>query len=62
MGIGDKGGVAERFSLVNDPRNEYGTLLTVARLGNVVGGRGVKYVNVSTDVSFLASFLTSVIE
>lgn len=50
LGGGDRGGVAERFSLVNDPRNEYNRLLTVERLGNVVGGGGVKYVNVSTDV------------
>ncbi|RPA97954.1 peptidase C1B, bleomycin hydrolase [Choiromyces venosus 120613-1] len=50
LGGGDRGGVAERFSLVNDPRNEYNRLLTVERLGNVVGGRGIKYINVSTDV------------
>ncbi|KAK8167842.1 peptidase C1B, bleomycin hydrolase [Phyllosticta citrichinensis] len=34
------------FSLVNDPRNSYNTLLTVSRLGNVWGGRPVTYVNV----------------
>ncbi|KAI9676471.1 MAG: hypothetical protein M1817_000628 [Caeruleum heppii] len=34
------------FSLVNDPRNPYGELLSVSRLGNVVGGQGVRYVNV----------------
>ncbi|KAK8218974.1 peptidase C1B, bleomycin hydrolase [Phyllosticta capitalensis] len=34
------------FSLVNDPRNSYNTLLTVNRLGNVWGGRPVTYVNV----------------
>ncbi|GAM89971.1 hypothetical protein ANO11243_080110 [Dothideomycetidae sp. 11243] len=34
------------FSLVNDPRNEYGSLLTVNRLGNVWGGKPVTYVNV----------------
>jgi bleomycin hydrolase len=34
------------FSLVNDPRNEYNSLLTVDRLGNIVGGRGITYVNV----------------
>ena len=39
------------FSLVNDPRNEYNTLLTVNRLGNIVGGRGITYVNV--DMSTL---------
>ncbi|KAI9840178.1 MAG: hypothetical protein M1838_004188 [Thelocarpon superellum] len=34
------------FSLVNDPRNPYGELLTVSRLGNVVGGHPIRYVNV----------------
>lgn len=38
--------VSELFSLVNDPRNKYNQLLTVERLGNVVGGRPVTYVNV----------------
>jgi bleomycin hydrolase len=33
--------VHDMFSLVNDPRNEYNTLLTVSRLGNIVGGRGI---------------------
>ena len=42
--------VHDMFSLVNDPRNEYNTLLTVDRLGNIVGGRGITYVNVSIDV------------
>jgi bleomycin hydrolase len=37
--------VHDMFSLVNDPRNEYNTLLTVNRLGNIVGGRGITYVN-----------------
>jgi bleomycin hydrolase len=37
------------FSLVNDPRNPYGQLLTVDRLGNVFGGRPVTYVNVDID-------------
>ena len=35
---------------VNAPRNEYNTLLTVSRLGNIVGGRGITYVNVTMDV------------
>lgn len=39
------------LSLVHDPRHEPGTLLTVSRLGNVVGGRGIRYVNV--DMSTL---------
>lgn len=30
---------SESFSLINDPRNEYGKLYTVDRLGNVWGGR-----------------------
>ena len=34
------------FSLVNDPRHEYSTLLTVDRLGNVYGGLPIRYVNV----------------
>ena len=34
------------FSLVNDPRNPYKSLLTVNRLGNVWGGRPITYVNV----------------
>lgn len=41
--------VNELFSLVNDPRNKYGQLLTVDRLGNVVGGRPITYVNVDMD-------------
>ena len=41
--------VNELFSLVNDPRNPYGQLLTVDRLGNVFGGRPVTYVNVDMD-------------
>ncbi|KAF2758445.1 bleomycin hydrolase [Pseudovirgaria hyperparasitica] len=35
------------FSLVNDPRNEYNTHLSVHRLGNVWEGRPINYVNVS---------------
>ncbi|KAG4026994.1 hypothetical protein MFRU_034g00530 [Monilinia fructicola] len=38
--------VHDMFSLVNDPRNEYNTLLTVNRLGNIVGGRPITYINV----------------
>lgn len=34
------------FSLVNDPRNPYISLLYVSRLGNVIGGRPTTYVNV----------------
>ncbi|KAL6715134.1 bleomycin hydrolase [Lecanora helva] len=38
--------IHELFSLVNDPRNAYGQLLSVSRLGNVVGLRGIRYINV----------------
>lgn len=41
--------VHELFSLVNDPRNAYGDLLSVSRLGNVIGMRGVRYVNVDME-------------
>ncbi|EKV06863.1 Peptidase, cysteine peptidase active site [Penicillium digitatum] len=34
------------FSLVNDPRHEFNRLLTIERLGNVVEGRPITYVNV----------------
>ncbi len=36
--------------LVNDPRNAYGQTYTVDRLGNLVGGRDVRYLNVRMDV------------
>lgn len=42
--------VHELFSLVNDPRNKYGELLTVSRLGNIYGMRGITYVNVDMTV------------
>ncbi|KAL8731143.1 MAG: hypothetical protein Q9181_004402, partial [Wetmoreana brouardii] len=38
--------IHELFSLVNDPRNNYGQHLSVSRLGNVIGMRSVRYVNV----------------
>jgi len=41
--------VSELFSLVNDPRNKYNQLMTVERLGNVIGGRPITYVNVDMD-------------
>ncbi|GAA6046938.1 hypothetical protein JCM3770_003439 [Rhodotorula araucariae] len=42
--------LASAFSLVNDPRHKYETAMTVSRLGNVWGGRPVKYVNVDVEV------------
>lgn len=38
--------VSGMVSLVNDPRNPAMRLLTVDRLGNVIGGRGTRYINV----------------
>ncbi|KAJ1335896.1 bleomycin hydrolase [Microdochium nivale] len=38
--------IASLVSLVHDPRHPPLTLMSVDRLGNVVGGRGVAYVNV----------------
>ncbi|KAJ9155624.1 hypothetical protein NKR23_g1856 [Pleurostoma richardsiae] len=38
--------IASMVSLVHDPRNHPLSLLTVDRLGNVVGGRGITYINV----------------
>ncbi|KAK4056955.1 bleomycin hydrolase [Microbotryomycetes sp. JL221] len=40
--------VSKSISLIHDPRNKHG-LYTVERLGNVVGGRPVLYVNTSID-------------
>ena len=34
--------------LVNDPRHPYGETMTVDHLGNVVGGRPIRYLNVDT--------------
>ncbi|RYP62744.1 hypothetical protein DL771_009589 [Monosporascus sp. 5C6A] len=38
--------IARHVSLVHDPRHPPLSLMTVNRLGNVVGGRGVSYINV----------------
>ena len=40
---------ADHFSLINDPRHDYGKLYTVERLGNIVGGKNIRYVNVDMD-------------
>ncbi|QBM90993.1 bleomycin hydrolase [Metschnikowia aff. pulcherrima] len=37
--------VSKRFSLINDPRNEFEKLYTVDRLNNVAGGKPIEYVN-----------------
>lgn len=41
--------ISDMVSLVHDPRNELMSLLTVDRLGNVVGGRNITYINVDMD-------------
>lgn len=41
--------IASMVSLVHDPRHEPYTPLTVSRLGNVVGGRGITYINVPME-------------
>ncbi|GAB5353525.1 hypothetical protein AAMO2058_000043200 [Amorphochlora amoebiformis] len=41
--------VNSQVSLINDPRNPYYKLYTVDRLGNVVGGRGVRYLNLPIE-------------
>jgi bleomycin hydrolase len=40
---------ADSFSLIHDPRNEYSTLYTVDKLGNIWGGRPILYVNTEID-------------
>lgn len=42
--------VQELISLVNDPRNSYSQHLSVSRLGNIVGLRPIRYVNVDMGV------------
>lgn len=39
--------IASMVSLVHDPRHRPLSLMTVDRLGNIVGGRGITYINVS---------------
>ncbi|KAJ9109385.1 hypothetical protein QFC19_002134 [Naganishia cerealis] len=36
-------------SLLNDPRNKYDTNITIEKLGNVVGGKTVSYLNMNID-------------
>ena len=49
-----------RVSLINDPRNEYDALFTVQRLGNVVGGLSVRYLNV--PIAFMKKMCVDSIE
>ncbi|KAH6647087.1 peptidase C1-like family protein [Truncatella angustata] len=41
--------IAGHVSLVHDPRHEPLSLLSVDRLGNIVGGRGITYINVEMN-------------
>ncbi|KAI1363355.1 peptidase C1-like family protein [Xylaria arbuscula] len=43
-------GISRMVSLVHDPRHEPLSLMTVDRLGNIVGGRGITYINVDMSV------------
>ncbi|KAI0645742.1 peptidase C1B bleomycin hydrolase [Trametes meyenii] len=45
----DKYSPTDSFSLINDPRNAYGKLYTVDKLGNIWGGRPVLYVNTEIE-------------
>ncbi|KAG9052066.1 hypothetical protein FS842_010549 [Serendipita sp. 407] len=46
---GAKNKPTDAFSLINDPRNAYDALYTVDRLGNVWGGKPVRYVNTTSE-------------
>jgi bleomycin hydrolase len=41
--------VSNYVSLVNDPRNEYGTIYTTEYLGNVVGGEPIRHLNLPME-------------
>ncbi|KAF8316884.1 peptidase C1B, bleomycin hydrolase [Clavulina sp. PMI_390] len=41
--------ILDAFSIINDPRHEYGKLYTVEKLGNVWGGLPIRYVNTTSD-------------
>lgn len=53
------GAVGDKISLIHDPRNKEG-LYTVDRLGNVVGGRPVLYVN--TEIAELKQVAISLLK
>jgi len=48
------------FSLINDPRNDFGKLYTVDKLGNVWGGRPVLYVN--TEITNLKKAVVDMVK
>lgn len=41
--------VSKNVSLLNDPRNQYNANVEIDKLGNVVGGKAVKYLNIEID-------------
>ncbi|KAG1457880.1 hypothetical protein G6F56_006517 [Rhizopus delemar] len=41
--------ISTMVSLINDPRNPLHALYTVDRLGNIVGGKPIRYINVTSD-------------
>ncbi|KAK6356103.1 hypothetical protein TWF718_000478 [Orbilia javanica] len=51
---------ASHFSLINDPRHEYGKLYTVSRLNNVFGGKPIRYVNV--DMATMKAAIVAMIK
>ncbi|PSR71750.1 hypothetical protein PHLCEN_2v12354 [Hermanssonia centrifuga] len=51
---------SDSFSLINDPRNAYGKLYTVEKLGNIWGGRPVLYVN--TEIEQLKNAVVKLIK
>ncbi|THH27731.1 hypothetical protein EUX98_g6454 [Antrodiella citrinella] len=56
----DKYSPSDSFSLINDPRNDYGKLYTVERLGNIWGGRSVLYVN--TEIADLKNAVVKMLK
>ncbi|KAK6531054.1 hypothetical protein TWF281_007881 [Arthrobotrys megalospora] len=51
---------SSHFSLINDPRHEYGKLYTVSRLNNVFGGKPIRYVNV--DMATMKAAIVAMIK
>ncbi|KAI8093249.1 peptidase C1B, bleomycin hydrolase [Halteromyces radiatus] len=50
----------DTLSLINDPRNHYSRLYTVDRLGNVVGGNPIRYIN--TDIELIKQLAIKVLK
>ncbi|GAA6042230.1 hypothetical protein JCM8097_005107 [Rhodosporidiobolus ruineniae] len=52
--------VSDTVSVINDPRNAYQACYTIERLGNVVGGRPLRYLNMPSSI--LAKLAISVLK